>query len=626
MTSAPFDLCIHLLEAKNVPIADITTSDPYVTIYLDDKLMGRSKTVFRNCNPTWGEFFRTPILHRNHTIEFRLYDEDQGKDPDFLGSLALDLVNFPVSKSYDPKSYEVKLAAKYRGKAATTLEVSIIVGRRESLIAMIPMENTTSEAPSTTDVLSMVKCQEGWGVASDAVQATFQDLVQEGVLHAGHGPGHFSGATIKDLLYDVVSILHESPVTEAGCDYGTYAYHREKLTLRNASVIDLETGEVRRHPPIEHHSALLHIISPEGKHSTLALVFQHRYALWVFMAWMQVADRVWSRRLKKHYLTQWMREPLNLPMIVRTSNPVREIQGRGVLDIERPYVLQLPSDSVSFQGVRNVVIGADSIPPSPHKLVLSLLDLRVTGDNSEDAIREVEQPHHETEDAGKPHKSRGSFIGNAIGSTIRGAAKGIQVAVHTTTDVVKDTTNLAASTAVGAASMATSTAIGAVKTIASGDPLKIAKTMQEAVVEVGMDLATTITSAPGAVFGRNETFLLVRSRNGDETKLSLKTLVSNRIVVTPVDFVELEDMNEDEEANTGDHQLCQRLPTKNTLGKKETTVLEFTALQTLNTSFDRKPIAQSVRTLDSLLSLDGAVKSEPQTFHASLVLANNIGK
>lgn len=632
-TVTPFDLCITVIGARNVPVADVTTSDPYVVIYLNDVQFARTRTIYRNCSPDWNEFFRTKILHRNSKLEFRLYDEDENSNPDFLGSFEVDLNAVPVSKTFDSSTFEVNLAPKYRRGRPTTMDVSIIIGRKESLISMVPLQvaPTNEEAQAVAEEqLQRLQAEEGWAITSAAVRETFCDLSTEGVL------ADFSGSAGKDLLYDVASVLEESAVTHTGSDYSATAARGEKLLLRNGSLIDLETGEIFSHPPIEANSAQINVVDAEGKTTVFCLHFHHRYALWLFASWILLADKLWSGRLKRHRLPAWMEDPLHLQvrLTVSGSQTAKAVDGRVSASVDQSYTLRIHSDSISLVGMRSIVLSADSLLPGGRKLFLSLLDLRLTGDeHAADSVAKHDdgggaREPHATE---RRHSSSHSFpVLRAIGSTVKGAAKGLGTVVSTTATTAKETANLAAYTAVGAVNVAANTAVGAAKTIASGDPLKMLRSAGETVVDVSSTLASTISAAPGAVFGRNPPLLLVRAHGPDKALLLAGDGHSGGCFCLDFEADGNADAGADVLPDVADDEgraaVVRRAPgvTSNPPRRRGELSLELSLLS--GSAFDRKPLVQGRVPLANLLAhAHNWRHSEEASFRSTVTLVHSLG-
>lgn len=531
-----------------------------------------------------------------------------------------------------------------------------------SLISMVPLDvdPINDVNVDAREHLTRLMEEAGWNVASDAIQATFNDLANEGVL------ADFTDAAAKDLLYDVSSILEDSTVTELGSDYSLRAYRRNKLIVKNASVIDLDSGEVFSHPPIETNSAQLNLVDGEDRTSVLTVYFNHRFALWLFVSWLGVADKLWSGRIKRHRLPAWMEEPLVIQMRTslsgRAALAVKDSIGKGILNVDLPYTLRLQGDSISLAGLRSIVLSADSQAPTNKKLLLTLLDLRITGDEEAadaqaavDLRNSIVDGNNDIGEGSDRHSSiskqentikqkRKSSTGynfpvaRAIGSTVKGVAKGIGTVVTTTASTVvhttKDTANLAAYTAVGAVNVAANTAVGAAKTLASGDPLKIIKTAGETVVDVGTTLASTITAAPNVVFGKNQAYLLIRGSSADKGVLYPGDGVSGGQLCLDVDSenysnIFLQDKEKDMENSkptkaSSSLALVRRAPGVTSYPPKHVSelALEFSVLQ--SGSFERKPVVQGIKRIGTLLANARLWHRTEADFRTTVVLVHNV--
>ncbi|XP_054984225.1 extended synaptotagmin-3 [Sorex araneus] len=96
---------VHLLEAENLAQKDNFLgipgkSDPYAKVSIGLQHC-RSKTVYKNLNPTWNEVFEL-IVHEvpGQDLEVDLYDEDPDRD-DFLGSLQICLGDVRTNRVVD---------------------------------------------------------------------------------------------------------------------------------------------------------------------------------------------------------------------------------------------------------------------------------------------------------------------------------------------------------------------------------------------------------------------------------------------------------------------------------------------------------------------------------------------
>lgn len=108
-----FLVTVTLKEGRNLVVRDrCGTSDPYVKFKLDGKTFYKSKTVFKNLNPSWNETFSLPVKDLNQKLYIKVYDRDLTTD-DFMGSanvllseLEMDKVNELSLPLSDPNSLE----------------------------------------------------------------------------------------------------------------------------------------------------------------------------------------------------------------------------------------------------------------------------------------------------------------------------------------------------------------------------------------------------------------------------------------------------------------------------------------------------------------------------------------
>lgn len=106
-------LTICLKEGRNLVIRDrCGTSDPYVKVKLDGKMVYKSKVVLKNLNPVWNESFTFPIRSLEQTVFIKVFDRDLTSD-DFMGSCSVGLDKLELEKTTemvlpldDPNSLE----------------------------------------------------------------------------------------------------------------------------------------------------------------------------------------------------------------------------------------------------------------------------------------------------------------------------------------------------------------------------------------------------------------------------------------------------------------------------------------------------------------------------------------
>lgn len=81
-------LVVTVHQAKNLRIADRTTSDPYVVLAYADK-EASTRTIKRNLNPIWEEVVRI-CGQGGDDLEINVYDYDVHSSDDFLGRVVID--------------------------------------------------------------------------------------------------------------------------------------------------------------------------------------------------------------------------------------------------------------------------------------------------------------------------------------------------------------------------------------------------------------------------------------------------------------------------------------------------------------------------------------------------------
>ncbi|XP_040272597.1 rasGAP-activating-like protein 1 isoform X2 [Bufo bufo] len=83
-------LYFRLVEGKNLPAKDVSgTSDPYCIVKVDNEVVARTATVWRDLNPFWGEEFTLHLPLGFHTLSFYVMDEDTIGHDDVIGKISL---------------------------------------------------------------------------------------------------------------------------------------------------------------------------------------------------------------------------------------------------------------------------------------------------------------------------------------------------------------------------------------------------------------------------------------------------------------------------------------------------------------------------------------------------------
>uniref|UniRef100_A0A3Q2CER4 RAS protein activator like 1 n=1 Tax=Cyprinodon variegatus TaxID=28743 RepID=A0A3Q2CER4_CYPVA len=81
-------LYFRIVEGRNLPAKDSGTSDPYCIVKVDNEVVARTATVWKNLNPFWGEEYTLHLPMGFHSLSFLVMDEDTIHD-DVIGKITL---------------------------------------------------------------------------------------------------------------------------------------------------------------------------------------------------------------------------------------------------------------------------------------------------------------------------------------------------------------------------------------------------------------------------------------------------------------------------------------------------------------------------------------------------------
>ncbi|KAJ7309609.1 hypothetical protein JRQ81_007663 [Phrynocephalus forsythii] len=90
MASRDTSLHFRVVEGRDLPAKDVSgTSDPYCVIKVDNEVVARTATVWKNLNPFWGEEFTLHLPAGFHHLSFYVLDEDTIGHDDVIGKVTL---------------------------------------------------------------------------------------------------------------------------------------------------------------------------------------------------------------------------------------------------------------------------------------------------------------------------------------------------------------------------------------------------------------------------------------------------------------------------------------------------------------------------------------------------------
>ncbi|KAL0979488.1 hypothetical protein UPYG_G00185770 [Umbra pygmaea] len=83
-------LYFRIVEGRSLPAKDVSgTSDPYCIVKVDNEVVARTATVWKNLNPFWGEEYTLHLPMGFHSISFYVMDEDTIGHDDVIGKINL---------------------------------------------------------------------------------------------------------------------------------------------------------------------------------------------------------------------------------------------------------------------------------------------------------------------------------------------------------------------------------------------------------------------------------------------------------------------------------------------------------------------------------------------------------
>ncbi|XP_077417001.1 multiple C2 and transmembrane domain-containing protein 1 isoform X2 [Vanacampus margaritifer] len=130
---------VKVIRAEGLMAADVTgKSDPFCIVELSNDRL-QTHTVYKNLNPEWNKVFTFNVKDIHSVLEVTVYDEDRDRSADFLGKVAIPLLNIQNGerKAYVLKSKELTGPTK----GVIFLEIDVIFNAvKAGLRTLIPIE------------------------------------------------------------------------------------------------------------------------------------------------------------------------------------------------------------------------------------------------------------------------------------------------------------------------------------------------------------------------------------------------------------------------------------------------------------------------------------------------------
>ena len=89
----PYRVSVTVERAENLMAAnhDGLSSDPYVKLSSNKKVIGTTKVIKKRLSPTWNTIFEFSVISLRCSLIFEIYDENSSRDDELMGSVELDL-------------------------------------------------------------------------------------------------------------------------------------------------------------------------------------------------------------------------------------------------------------------------------------------------------------------------------------------------------------------------------------------------------------------------------------------------------------------------------------------------------------------------------------------------------
>ncbi|XP_072290101.1 multiple C2 and transmembrane domain-containing protein 1 isoform X2 [Eucyclogobius newberryi] len=130
---------VKVIRAEGLMAADVTgKSDPFCVVELSNDRL-QTHTVYKNLNPEWNKVFTFNVKDIHSVLEVTVYDEDRDRSADFLGKVAIPLLNIQNGerKAFALKSKELTGPTK----GVIFLEIDVIFNAvKAGLQTLIPIE------------------------------------------------------------------------------------------------------------------------------------------------------------------------------------------------------------------------------------------------------------------------------------------------------------------------------------------------------------------------------------------------------------------------------------------------------------------------------------------------------
>lgn len=400
----PFTITVIIHSGTNLPIADITTSDPFVTINVGEKQVGRTKTVYRNLNPTWEESFSCGLTHNNDILYLRVYDEDSNKS-DFLG-----LVQFDISTLSLFDTQEFKFPLMQANNVDVTkgkLSFSLCLERNDRVIRILPKkewlkeeqgnESSSTDMTISSTLSSKISSSSRLLLTEELNRAQIPDnhplkrtfLLGNHMVNLMH-PYFCSRFLLRDLIEDASLLgkfITSSPPSPSNLLTEADLWKLSPLTPSNATNCSLSKGTFVKVPPFlvenDDHCILRLLTNTES----ISLTFVNKFIAWKWVMWLQLARNYWHKLLNNEDLPHWASDGRFASNVVSVITSKKNVTGGRIsLSMKEKFELFYEVDKtmamkLDLKTLRSVVVSVDSAPYFSRILRIDFISVNHIRDN-----------------------------------------------------------------------------------------------------------------------------------------------------------------------------------------------------------------------------------------------------
>jgi hypothetical protein len=401
---------------------------------IDDKIVGQSSTVPRNhADPSWEEYFETPLLHCNSKLYLNVLhnrsSEGLSRDYDYiLGVIAIDLstvalnstrrYKYPLERTLAPN---VSSTSKSKG----VLSFSMRISKNDNIIRVVSMLDF-NDLVRQFDEFNRTKFGLSIENILNAIDAT--DAVRHAIRQSSLVTDYslFNYNFIKDVLYDSYAITLVRNLNKGVAVKPPASDNNDKIQLIHrpliaSTYINLEKNTYSHYyyAPIA-DSCIQLVLQSQSP----ILYFPNKYILWTWVRWIRLAYDFWNNNVLYQDLPSWAKAE-SITHVIRVLQGTTMLTGRCTISLNKTYEIWCESiDSKSLLTIdattlSGMIISIDSVLSTNYLLHLEVDSARITA-NYRDRSRSAGQDDEVVYDSvysnneSKPSKVFGAGVNHIL--------------------------------------------------------------------------------------------------------------------------------------------------------------------------------------------------------------------